>query len=236
MTVLETPSDGAGHYLIRLVADDKVTKSKLYLVLDPNDLSLLEMRSGRKIDPNDRNMQRFPGHNIQTISVYMAKLIFPVLSRPADASENGVEFLADNALASKSIVRDFEDSKALVVGIARSNGEGDDLQKRLDEDQYRYRVLWKRGDPWWTSQTWLPDGFYRVELVREDRNAPQAGDPNTAFLSLYSQMKNARESGDTVLAEEYDYRMIRLGKPAIPAKECTGQGWVMAMRFVREAL
>jgi len=216
MTVLETPADGAEHYLIGLVADKKVTKSKLYLFLDPNDLSLLEMRTTRKVDPNARRWLRYPGHRIATISVDMARLVFPVRSKPSDGDTNDVYYQRDSALASRSIVRDFEDAKALVVGIARRDWEKDDPRRRLNEGKYRYRLLWKRGDPWWTSQTTFPGGSYRVELIRGNKGAAAPSDPKTMFLSLYNRMKKAKGRGDDIAADEYYHQLVRLGKDAVP--------------------
>ena len=216
MTVLETPADGAGHYLIGLVADKKVTKSKLYFVLDPNDLSLLEMRSGRKSDPNDRYMQRLPGHKIAAIPADMARLVFPVCPKPSDGDANDVYYRRDSALASRSIVRDFEDTKALVVGIARRDWEKDDPRRRLNEGKYLCRLLWKRGDPWWTSQTTFPGGSYRVELVRKTEDPAERSRPKATFLSLYNRMKKAKGRGDDIAADEYYHQLVRLGKDAVP--------------------
>ncbi len=216
MTVLETPADGSEHYLIGLVADKKVTKSKLYFVLDPNDLSLLEMRTTRKVDPNARRWLRFPGHKTEAISVDMARLVFPVRSKLSDRDANDVYYQRDNALASRLIVRDFEDAKALVVGIARRDWEKDDPRQRLNEGKYLCRLLWKRGDPWWTSQTTFPDGWYRVELVRKTKDSVERSSPKTTFLSLYNQMKKAKGRGDDIAADEYYHQLVRLGKDAVP--------------------
>jgi hypothetical protein len=215
LTVLETPADGADHYLLGFLADKNVTRSKLYFVLDPNDLSLLEMRIDRRIDPNAREMHRYPGHNIREVGVNMVQLIFPVF-RSTETNEKGVYFQGDNMAVSKSTVRDIEGRRTLVVEIALQSVHEEPVRQRLDEGRCRYRLLWKKGDPWWTSQTTLPDGSYRIELLDEKPDSKGPEDPNGAFLSFYNRWKEARTRGDDITADEYYYRLVRLGKTALP--------------------
>jgi hypothetical protein len=94
--------------------------------------------------------------------------------------------------------------------------EKEDFLRRLKGEGYDYRLLWKKGDLWWTRQTSLQEARYRVELVRAEPELMDANSVEEKFAILYDRYKAAKAQGKTIESDEIYYDIVRLGKQAVP--------------------
>jgi hypothetical protein len=78
--------------------------------------------------------------------------------------------------------------------------------------------VWQKGDPWWTTVKFYdtPEKVrYRMELVKPNK---ELEGKNTAekFDLLYSRWKQAGDANNTIEEREYYYRIVNLGRDALP--------------------
>jgi hypothetical protein len=224
MTVEQTPVDGVGNYVISMNADDRMKRGgtwgnisdrKLFITLDPNDLSLLETKSVRYIDANEVTVDKYPGHKIQRIFVVSGiQVILPVLSPKNDKNTN---YEVGGVFGTKASITSFEGEEALVVfcSYGREKTE-EDIIKRVNEGPYNYRLLWEKGDLWWTRQTGLDENRYRLELIRSEPPLTDANSVEARFATLYSRYETAKAEGREIESGEICYDIVDLGKEAVP--------------------
>lgn len=177
---------------------------------------MLELKSVSITDANNVSSKKYTSHKAETISAGMLHLILPVLSESSDATNKNSHVNTEKGFGTKACIKTIEGKDALIVFGVKKDWTNEDFQKRLKEGDYNYRLLWDKGDPWWTSQTTLPGGKYRVELVKTDPELSAVKETNEKFTILYNRWKNRKNNGDNISADESYYKMVHLGKQALP--------------------
>ena len=225
MTVEQTPLDGVGNYVISMNADDRmkrggiwghISDKRVFITLDPNNLSLLETRSVRYIDANEVTIEKYTGHKIQRIFVVSGiQMILPVLS---PKNNKNINYEVGGVFGTKASSTSFEEEEALVVfcSYGREKTE-EDIIKRVNEGPYNYRLLWKKGDLWWTRQTGLDENRYRLELIRSETLLTDDNSVEAQFTVLYKRYKTTKAQGKTIESDEICYEIVKLGNQAVPS-------------------
>lgn len=223
MTVIQTPSESIGNFVFSIVPDpelsivDNEKLSIFFVTLDPNNLSLLSCK--KSLDPNDtKNIDQVyqKGNITNNLSIGMMNMIFPVLPSPIDVNDN-IYYDMKKGTAIKASIVNFEGEKALSLYIVYRDWTNEDFVKRLKDAKGRFtRLLWKKGDPWWTSETTMPGGELRTVLIKKDEELSKAKTDNDKFEILYSRYKNYKLKDDQISADESYYKIFSLGKRALP--------------------
>jgi hypothetical protein len=223
MTVIQTPSESIGNFVFSIVPDpelsivDNKKLSIFFITIDQNNLSLLSCK--KSLDPNDTkslNQVYQKGNIMNNLSIGMMFMLFPVLTSPNDVNDN-IYYDMNRGEAIKASIINFEGEKTLSLYIVYRAWTKEDFVKKLkDEKAGGIRLLWKKGDPWWSSQTSLPGGVLRTVLIKKDEELSKATTVNDKFEILYSRFKNYKSKGDQISADESYYKIFSLGKKAIP--------------------
>lgn len=226
MTVIQTPADGNGCYVISVDANDRlrriystwghISDKRVFITLDPNDLSLLETKTVRYTDANDVVIEEYSGHKIQRILMISGvQLMLPVLSQ---VNDKNVHYNVAGGFGTKAGITNFEGKEALVLycsyGLEKTE---EDILKRIDKGPHFARLLWKKGDVWWTRQSGLRRSRYRLELIRSESQVTDANSVEAKFATLYSRYKTAKAQGNTIESDEICYDIVKLGNQAVPS-------------------
>lgn len=174
MSVIEVPEADTGRFVLKLLVDR--SRECLFFMLDAKDLSLRELRRVRKnrIELEKKTTQnnawedaevlvQYPGGVPVIIRTDFVHIAFPVL-RPGD--EVVYERPNEYVVLQKYVVETGND-EILVLNIAKSQ-KLVDARQRLSENKVDYKLVWKRGAPWWQSCIVLSKEEYRIEMVEQD--------------------------------------------------------------------